>query len=340
MIVNWLIELFKIEKEPKRGLMSYEWVVLAYALLTLLFIFFTYTKLQSPEALIVGRLRIVAMTLALWLVYRLVPCKLTILARMAAQMALLAWWYPDTYELNRVLPNLDHIFATWEQTLIGCQPALLFSLHMPQAWFSELMNLGYSSYYPLLVVVLLYYFAYRYHEFERATFILLSSFFIYYVLFVLLPVAGPQYYYAAIGVDKVAAGVFPDVSNYFNQHTEILTSPGWNGGFFYQLVEGAHDAGERPTAAFPSSHVGVTTVILLLAWHAHSRRHWLFWLVLFFFVLMFPATVYTQAHYLIDAIAGLLTGVLFYYLVAWIAQKVTMPVKGPTSHKNKRKSRK
>ena len=52
------------------------------------------------------------MTLALWLVYRLVPCKLTILARMAAQMALLAWWYPDTYELNRVLPNLDHIFAT------------------------------------------------------------------------------------------------------------------------------------------------------------------------------------------------------------------------------------
>ena len=79
------------------------------------------------------------------------------------------------------------------------------------------------------------------------------------------------------------------------------------------MVE-AHDAGERPTAAFPSSHIGVTVVVLLLAWH--SRNKWLFWTFVPFFVLMFAATVYIRAHYLIDAIAGLITGILFYYLLS------------------------
>ena len=298
---------------------------MAYTLFTLLLIFFTYTKLQHPEALIAGRMRIVAMTAALWAVYRLVPCRLTIFTRVVGQLALLAWWYPDTYELNRVLPNLDHLFATWEQTLVGCQPALLFSQLMPQAWFSELMNLGYASYYPLIVAVLIYYFGWRYQEFERATFVLLGSFFAYYVVFDLLPVVGPQYYYAAIGLDQVAAGVFPNIGDYFNHHAEILPSPGWSDGFFYQMVESAHDAGERPTAAFPSSHVGITLVILLLAWHAHSHRQWLFWAIVPFFVLMFFSTVYIQAHYLIDAFAGLLTGIAFYAVFMWITSLIPSP---------------
>jgi len=307
-----LKSLFRIEKNPKRGLTSYEWIVMAYTLFTLVFIFFTYTKLQSPNALIVGRLRIVAMTIALWAVYRLVPCKLTLFTRAVAQLALLAWWYPDTYELNRILPNLDHLFAHWEQLCFGFQPALTFSLQMPQWWFSELMALGYASYYPLLVVCMLYYFIFRYHQFEHATFILLGSFFAYYVVFVVLPVVGPQFYYGAIGLDNVAKGIFPSVGDYFNTHTEMLKNPGWEDGFFYKMVVSAHDAGERPTAAFPSSHVGITVVILMLAWHAKTKKQWLFWVIMPFFVLMFFATVYIQAHYLIDALAGLITGVLFY----------------------------
>lgn len=334
--MNWLIELFKIEKNPKRGLTTYEWAVMAYTLFTLVFIFFTYTKLGSPQALILNRLRIVAMTGALWLVYRLVPCKLTMFARAIAQVALLAWWYPDTYELNRILPNLDHYFAQWEQLVFGCQPALTFSLAMPQWWFSELMSLGYASYYPLLVVVLLYYFVCRYHEFERATFVLLASFFAYYVIFDLLPVVGPQFYYAAIGIDQVAKGFFPSVGDYFNTHSEMLKNPGWEEGLFYQLVSCAHDAGERPTAAFPSSHVGVTVVILMLAWHAQTRRQWLFWTIMPFFVLMFFATVYIQAHYLIDALAGLLSGVLFYILFMKLS-----PLKASAKpNKSQRKKRK
>ena len=108
------------------------------------------------------------------------------------------------------------------------------------------------------------------------------------------------------------SGHFEAVGDYFYRPTERIASPGWQDGFFYHLVEGAHQAGERPTAAFPSSHVGITVVILLLAWNAQTRQQRLFWLLLPFAVLMFFATVYIQAHYVVDVVAGLFCGVLFY----------------------------
>ena len=226
-------------------------------------------------------------------------------------MIFLAWWYPDTYEINRIFPNLDHVFASCEQSIFGCQPALLFSRAFPSHISSELMDLGYASYFPMIVITVLYYFAFKYEEFERASFVVIGSFFAYYVIFVILPVTGPQYYYGAAGLDNIAKGIFPNVHDYFNLHSERMTSPGYADGIFYHLVEDAHNAGERPTAAFPSSHVGISTVIMFLAWHSRSRA--LFLLLVPFFILMCFATVYIQAHYAIDAIAGLITGAAFYF---------------------------
>ena len=310
-MLRFIKNLLTIDRQPRRGLLALEWAMLVYMLLTFVLIFFTYTKLQHPDAMIWGRVRIIAMTAMLWGAYRLLPCRLTLIARVAAQLALLAWWYPDTYELNRIFPNQDHLFAAWEQQLFGFQPAYTFCKAVPNAFFSELMAMGYASYYPLIALTAGFYAAFRYDEFERASFVIMGSFFLYYVIFVLVPVTGPQYYYGAIGLDHVANGIFPNVHNYFNTHQERLACPGYSSGFFYHLVENAHQAGERPTAAFPSSHVGITTVLLLLAWHSRCKA--LFFTMLPFFILMCFATVYIRAHYAIDAVAGLLTGGLFYF---------------------------
>ena len=126
----------------------------------------------------------------------------------------------------------------------------------------------------------------------------------------------------AIGLDQVAQGIFPNVYDYFSTHSERMVSPGWTDGFFYHLVDSAHNAGERPTAAFPSSHVGMTCVLLLQAWYSRYRRT--FYILLPFFLLMFAATVYIQAHYLIDAIAGLFTGFLFYYAMSYLYEKFNL----------------
>lgn len=315
-----LKELLTIEKKPGKGLLAIEWVMFGYMLFTLLFIFFNHKEMQNVNAMISGRIHIAVTTLLMWGVYRMMPCRLVMLLRVIVQMAFLSWWYPDTYEMNRILPNLDHVFATWEQQLFGCQPALLFSQAFSHPVFTELLDLGYAAYYPMIAAVSLYFFFRRYQDFHQCIFVIMASFFLYYAIFVIVPVTGPMFYYQAVGVDEIAKGVFPNIGDYFFSHQDCLPSPGWKDGFFYHLVESAHEAGERPTAAFPSSHVGITTVLLWLSWQARSRR--LFFVLLPLFILMFFATVYIQAHYVIDALAGLLTGTAFYWLFRWLYAKL------------------
>lgn len=318
LIRSVIKDYFKIDKNPKKGLMALEWVMLGYMAITIITMLFTYTKLVNPEAMLWGRLRVLVITFALWAVYRMIPCRITKMVRIIAQMGLLAWWYPDTYEINRMFPNLDHIFAGWEQALFGCQPALLFAKAMPWAAVSELMSMGYFMYYPMIALVSFYYFFCRYYEAERAAFVMLASFFIYYLVYIYVPVAGPTFYFDAVGISEITKGIFPALGDYFNSHTNCLPTPGYTDGIFYQLVEDAKNAGERPTAAFPSSHVGVSTICMLLVWHAGNRR--MLYVMLPFYIFLCLATVYIQAHYLIDAIAGLISAIVIYFALMAVSK--------------------
>ena len=147
--------------------------------------------------------------------------------------------------------------------------------------------------------------------------LILLSFFLFYVIYIFLPVAGPQYYFQAVGIDAIQAGHFPSLGTYFSSHTEMLPAPGYADGLFYHLVHAAQ-AGERPTAAFPSSHIGISTIVLLLA-RRHAPR--LLPVLIPLWALLCCATVYIQAHYLVDAIAGLLAAPL----ILWLAKRL-LPV--------------
>ena len=311
--MKFLKNLFIIEKKPHKGLIMAEWAMVAYVVFTLLLMLFTYTRLQNPVSMLWLRFQSVMMMAALWAVYRMIPCRMTMCIRVIAQLTLLSSWYPETFEFNRILPNLDHHFAAFEQQLFGCQPALLFSERFPSPVVSELLTMGYVSYYPMMAILLLYYFFHQYEHSLKASFLVIGSFFVFYVIFIFLPVSGPQYYYMAVGPDQIAQGIFPNIGNYFETHTEGLPVPGWKDGIFYKLLIFAHEVGERPTAAFPSSHVGATIVFLILAWNSKNRK--LFWSFVPFAVLMFFATFYLQAHYAIDAIAGIFAGTAIYFLL-------------------------
>ena len=238
--------------------------------------------------------------------------------RIAIQMSLLSYWYPDTFEFNRIFPNLDHVFASAEQWLFNGQPAVWFCLRFPQMWVSEPFNMGYFFYYPMILIVVLWYFIYRFQYFEKLSFVLVTSFFIYYLIYIFVPVAGPQFYFPAIGDDNVAQGVFPSIGDYFNHNQELLPGPGYDHGFFYNLGEGSQQIGERPTAAFPSSHVGISTLLMIMAWRG-SR--WLFACLFPFYILLCCATVYIQAHYLIDSIVGFISAFGLYVVVTWMFKR-------------------
>lgn len=306
------------ERERRRGLLAIEKLTMGWLLFTVLLIGVLWGRMEAPGTLLLQRLPIVAGTLLMWGAYALWPSRLMLFVRVTAQMALLSYWYPDTYEFNRLFPNLDHLFAGWEQQLFGGQPALWFSQCCPGVWFSEAFNLGYYSYYPMIIALMLFYFLCRFSRYEEASFIVMCSFFIYYLIYIFVPVAGPQFYFQAIGPEAAASGQFAELGTYFSEHTDMLPAPGDADGLFYRLVQGAQEAGERPTAAFPSSHIGISGILLILAFSA-SRR--LGGVLVPFFVLLCCATVYIQAHYLLDAVAGLLSAGPVFLLARWMYRR-------------------
>lgn len=304
-----------LQRQPRYGgLLGIEKVTVAYVLFTALLILLFGSNIREPVRLLTGRALVLSGMACTGLFYRLRPCRATRFLRNLYPLTLLGYWYPDTYEFCQVFPNLDHLFATADQRLFGGQPALTFAQVLPGKLWSELFHMGYFSYYPMIFITVLAPLVTDRRLFEPTAFVVLTAFMLYYLIYLFLPVAGPQYYFRAVGPEAVDSGLFPHLGDYFRYHTELRPSPGPD-GFFREMVEQTQASGERPTAAFPSSHVGMSTVLMLLLWR---NRWWLACAAAPFYVLLCCSTVYIEAHYLVDVFGGLLTAVLFYRLCLWL----------------------
>lgn len=308
-----------LEREEKEiKFLAVEKLNLLYNLLTTIFIIIFFNRLHNPQEMLMGRFFIAAATFVVIYIYTLYPSQLTRLLRITGQMALLSYWYPDTFEFNRIFPNLDHLFATTELSLFGCQPAILFEQVCAHPLWREAFNMGYWAYYPMIVTIVIWYFFKQQRDIEQCTFIVMASFFIYYLIYIFIPVAGPQFYFPVTGDAVAATGPYPAIGDYFNLNPEITLPQADKEGFFTSLVNMAQASGERPTAAFPSSHIGISTIIMLLAFRASKR---LTLAIAPFYLLLCCATVYIKAHYLIDGIAGVTSGVLIYLLTTYLYKK-------------------
>ena len=304
--------------ESSKGLFAVERISLIYNAITTILIVLLYSRMDHPGMMLLERAGIVAITFGLIYLYQKYPCRLSAFVRMVVQMSFLAYWYPDTFEFNRLFPNLDCFFASAEQWLFNCQPSVEFSKLCPDIWFSEPFNMGYFAYYPLIAIVAIYYFVFKFEWFEKASFVIVTSFFLYYLIYIFVPVAGPQFYFPAIGMDNVEACNFLSIGDYFNHNAILLPGPNFEQGLFFELVEASQEVGERPTAAFPSSHVGISTILMIMAWRVNKK---LCYGLTPFYVLLCCATVYIQAHYLIDVFAGWISAVAIYILSTWMYKK-------------------
>lgn len=300
----------------KKGLMPIEWLTVGYVSFTSILMLIFGSRMSDIGGMIVLRAAALASVGIGFLCYKRMPSHFTIMLRVLFQLSLLAFWYPDLYEISRIFPNADHVFAGLEQQVFGCQPALLFSEVCTSKILSELFYMGYFFYFPMIAMVLVYYLFARYEDFEKAATIVLCSFFLYYLVFLFLPVAGPQYYFNAIGLDAAYSGDFQPVGHWFNDSIEMLDPPGWKEGLFYKLLSIVRES-ERPVASFPSSHVGVSLIVVILALRTRSKG--LLAVLLPLWIFLVCATIFIRAHYVVDVIAGFLTAPVLYLILnrAW-----------------------
>ena len=202
--------------------------------------------------------------------------------------ALMTFLYKETATLNTLIfPKIDEFLSNLDQNIFKFQPSIEFSKHFNSLFFSELFYFGYFCYYllPLVVFGILYKFLPQ--KIEEFGFILITSFLLYYFIFIIIPAEGPQFYFP-----------FPD--NYIEAQ-----------GIFGNAIKLIQKNGEAPTAAFPSSHVGISWIVIF--WLYQNFRKSVKYFIPFVVLLMF-STVYIKAHYFVDVVAGFISAPIVFFL--------------------------
>jgi membrane-associated phospholipid phosphatase len=274
----------------KKRYFSAEWLTIVYSFSTILYMMAFYSKVRHPVLFFGIRIAVILGITLLAIISDNQQNKYLHTIRQFLPYLLLGYWYSETFFFSdMMMSNKDAIFCGIDQFLFGCQPSIMFSRILPQAWFSELMYFGYFTHYVFLLGIPLWFWFRNPQYFDKVVFVMVCSLFIYYSVYDMLPVEGPQFYF---------------------KNSDALVPKGY---LFCDIVLLIQRMGEYPTGAFPSSHVGLTVVMLQLVYR-YDRR--LFWSVLPLAIILICSTVYIKAHYLVDVLGGIVTAFLLYYLTS------------------------
>ncbi len=270
-----------MKTELRKNLHALDKVTLLYLFITTIFIGLAWNDLDNKLLPLGFRILTILIIYGMAYYHELFRGGVMQFIRYAYPLILVIYLYPETDHFNNIFfENQDPFFCRVEETTFGFQPSLVLLERFPKLWIIELMSFGYFSYYLLIFGFSLILFLSDMKLFYRLTFVIIASFYIYYLVFILLPVAGPQYF-------------FPPPEN------EVPTAY-----LFSRMLKLVQELGERPTGAFPSSHVGI---VLIIIWYTFKHfKNWLY-VVIPLSVILTISTVYLKAHYGIDIIAATIT---------------------------------
>jgi farnesol dehydrogenase len=183
----------------------------------------------------------------------------------------------------------DGPIVALEHTIFGTDLSSAWIASMPHVWLSELMHFLYFAYYPLIFVPpLALAIMGRTAALRDVILRLVVTYLACYLIYIAFPVDGPHF-----------------------------LTPGYEGalrdGLFYKLVHTLQDFGDSRGAAFPSSHVTAAVTIAYIGWRWFSRPVAVLLTIEAFAVAV--TTVYTQNHYALDSVAGVIWALTLQSLV-------------------------
>lgn len=165
----------------------------------------------------------------------------------------------------------------WEAMIFGGQVSREWWQRYPSTFWSTLLHAVYASYYLIIAAgPLLFLWRGEERKLRRVVLAVSATYGICFVIFLLYPVAGPNYEFS-------------------RPSAEFIDNPAAR--LVYALLQGGSSYG----AAFPSSHVAAALVAAYATWMG-SRKLGLILAVPS--LLLVVAVVYTQMHYAMDSLAA------------------------------------
>lgn len=181
----------------------------------------------------------------------------------------------------------DHIIAFENKIFRSNHPCMWLSETANYYWLSEFLHFCYIGYYFILYGVPFYFYVTHdrsiFYQFEYAEVLTLLACFLTHAF---IPVLSPR-------------TIFEKIKQPLNQ------------GHVFRVAHFILEKGSAAGTAFPSSHVAIGTLVLLITFHL--QLPFLFCVAPFALGLII-STVYGRFHYVIDFVFGALYG----YLVFWV----------------------
>jgi len=261
---------------------------LIYISISSLLIIFSLWGEDMLVHLILIRLGILFLVFGILFFHKQVQSKLSEILREAYPLILSAYFYQETVNYNKLFfSNLDPYLEKADNYLFGFQPAIAFSDYISNHLFSELMYISYFSFYILIIGFFLIYYLLKEDKLSENVFYLTVSLYLFYLIFAIFPSAGPQYYFEAPQNILPSAYIFDKIMH---------------------LVQ---EFGEQPTGAFPSSHVGISIIILILLRKNFGNYFKIALPIVFLLIL---STVYIKAHYVVDVVGGIMIAPMILFI--------------------------
>ncbi len=193
----------------------------------------------------------------------------------------------------------DQLVMAWDRRLFGGHPHRFLADQLPGPVWRELFSLLYLSYFAIVGGG--FWYAWRKgwalksasgqrisEAYLRFAFVFLGAFLTYMTIFILFPVAGP--------LDD----------RFLRFHDVGLLGP---------LIDRMYSLADSSGGALPSSHIGEAVVVFLLLRPRVPAVRIGFLALLAGLTI---STVYGSFHYAIDALAGLVSGPIFYLAWSWV----------------------
>jgi len=177
----------------------------------------------------------------------------------------------------------DALISRLDLAVFGVHLHQAWVARMPWIWFSEFMQLSYFAYYPLLAIVPLLIVRTGDRDAIGELWLrVVLCYLVCYACYLYFPVNGP---------DGDLSANFPLLAE----------------GPVYRVNSWLRASGDSLGTSLPSSHVAGAVALAWAAWRFLSRRRAIIATVVS--VLILFATVYTQQHFAIDSLAGLVLAV-------------------------------
>lgn len=204
---------------------------------------------------------------------------------------LILYFYQVAGVLSRAFYNRtfdDNIISIENRLCRGKPPFIWLSEVLDNYWFSEFLHGCYFFFIPLLYSFPLYFYLKQdLHNFYLCSFSILLLLFINFLIHCLIPVISPR--------------------TIFEKIKKPLSD-----GFVYRCTHWVVELGSATGTGFPSTHVAIGTLCLLIAYHVSML---FFFLLLPFCFGLILSTVYGRFHYVIDVLAGMFFAFISFHIV-------------------------